>query len=123
MDRGMNFTARLGAGALSFLLLVVSSATCLAAALETPQSPHSCCAGMSELCGDSVPTQQTCCAVQAADLARLSPGAHSTINDSHTLSDPVVEPTRRMARPRLTDFDAAIATSPPTHLLFSVFRI
>ena len=127
MRRGSLISSRVLVGVLAAILAVTASATCVAAALQAPESqPHGCCTGMSQVCGDSMTTQADCCAIQNADLARLGGAAQSVADGPPAVTDSAIaEPMRFTAPSTVAAFEPGgpKSSSSPTYLLVSVFRI
>lgn len=122
MNRRMFTTSRLAAGALILAFAVVSSATCLAAALDMPRAEqHACCAAMTAGCGSAPALDDECCAVSQPVLSAIQPFTPVTptaVGSSLSLQ-PAAMPTVSVG----CDPDVSYPVGPPTYLVDSVFRI
>jgi hypothetical protein len=128
MNKRLTRGTRLLAGVIAIALAFVSTATCLAAAMQMPEmAQHASCHGMKPDAASAKlnAAPKDCCAVQNADVARL------------TTTDPVVtapalvlitslgfEPLPVKEAPGAS-LDPGIPkpSSSPTYLLVSVFRL
>jgi hypothetical protein len=119
-------SVRFLAGALALALAVVPSATCLTAAEMTPVQ-KACCAAMNGDCG-GMAVGKGCCPSDNPNVASLLSTTPLSQLAAPTLL-PVGLPATQPALPHLIrllhmlDSGAAKASSLPTYLLVSVFRI
>ena len=125
MARQLPRASRLLAGVTALALAFVSSATCLAA---TPQMPdtqqHACCAAMGD-CGSAKTTMQDCCPGQSPAFAGLVPIVASNLGTPSTVLVSIIAADVLAPRPQPAAFDRAISppSRTPTYLLDSVFRL
>ena len=120
--RGSRLVASLIAMALAF----ASSATCLAAVLERPQQAHPACyEGMKQDWGsaESTAMQKDCCAVQSADVARLTTTAQAVTASATALSTLCVFEPLQSSPGAALDPGIPKSSTAPTYLLVSVFRL
>lgn len=125
MARRSSLCSRVMSGALALALALVSVATCFAGTMQlAEESHHASCHGMqpedSAQASVGTPSEAPdCCAVQHAILG-LGGAADAVSPPSSTaLSAPSVP----LGGAPTQDSRAPISSSPPTYLLFSVFRI
>ena len=124
VSRTQSFVSRVVVCAVALAIAFASAATCLAAVMQMPDmQQHACCASMGQDCGHDGGTtavQEDCCAVQNADVARLGSAGLVTLPVVASILLP--EPMRA-APDAVTAFDPPKASSTPTYLIVSSFRI
>jgi hypothetical protein len=118
--------SRLLSGFLALALASLSSAICFAATSQM-QAQQEICSAMSHETGSGSATAQDCCAAQNPEFAGLAPAASVRLIAAPALAIGVMPPAPPIliAPPGLIAFDSGVpkASSPPTYLLVSSFRI
>lgn len=112
--------------ALTFVLVFAPVATCLAASAQSPEpAHHPCCAGMTQGCGSVRTPQSDCCAVPNADVVRRTSDARAAAISVSAVVSTAAWLTTHAATPPVAarEHGTPTASSPPTYLLVSVFRI
>ena len=112
-------------GAVALAVALVPVASCLAASVQPSESHQlACCAGMTQGCGDSMTTQNDCCAVQSTDVVRLGSASQSGRPLVLVTSTIVTEPASpAVVTPAAFGSGIPKPSSSPTYLLVSVFRL
>ena len=125
MVRQLTRGSRRLAGALAFVLAVVSSATCFAASMDAQTAQPACCVAMTDGCGSAQTLSHDCCVVEQSGLPGLAPLPALTLAVPVALSAvlPSVAPVQLSLTSAAFDPDSSRPISPPPYLRDSVFRI
>ena len=127
MTQRLTCGSRLLASVVAIALAFASTATCLAAVMQTPETSHHACEGMKQdsAGAGSMAVQKDCCVVQSAEFARLSKTAQAVVAPASSLILPLVLDPLWAHGTRAAALDPGIPkpSSSPTYLLVSVFRL